>query len=35
MQHNHSGRVTLIIVIVLAFLWAIFPGAPKALVKPF
>ena len=35
MQHNYSGRVTLILVIVLAFLWAIFPGAPKVLLKPF
>ena len=35
MPTNIASRVTLIAVILLAALWAIFPGAPKALLAPF
>ena len=35
MPTNYSGRVTAIVAIVLVFLWAIFPAAPKYLAKPF
>lgn len=35
MPTHYSGRVTLIIAVVLAALWAIFPAAPKVLFKPF
>jgi SecD/SecF fusion protein len=35
MPTNYSGRVALIVGILLLFLWAIFPSAPKILIKPF
>ena len=35
MSSQYSGRVTLIIAVILAALWAIFPAAPKVLLKPF
>jgi SecD/SecF fusion protein len=34
MPTNLSGRFTLILVVLLAALWAIFPGAPKGRLKP-
>ena len=35
MPTNIASRVTLIVVILLAAVWAIFPGLPKALLTPF